>query len=163
LSAKVQYLDGKYDDLHLFTAAPRDNFSCPFTLTGAVAGGAPVKDFNCSGNPLLYSPKWTVNFGVEQIVPLRENLELVGTADTAWRASQWGAFEYLAFEHIPSYWATDLSLTLRRPDGGWSITGYIRNLENKRRNLAPQSSPIGVAVGHYSAPQTYGVRLSAKF
>ncbi|MFM5954842.1 MAG: TonB-dependent receptor [Novosphingobium sp.] len=163
LSAKVQYLDTKYDDLHLFTAAPRDNIACPFTLTGQIAGGAPVKDFNCSGYPLLFSPKWTVNLGIEQVVPLGDKLELVGNANTAWRDQQWGAFERLPFELIPAYWTTDLSLTLRRPDGGWALTGYVLNLEDKRRNLTPQSSPIGVAVGHYSAPATYGVRFSADF
>ncbi len=163
LNAKVQYLDSKYDDLHLFTAAPRDNIACPFTLTGQIAGGAPVKDFNCSGYPLLFSPKWTINFGIEQVVPLGDKLELVGSANTAWRDQQWGAFERLPFEVIPAYWTTDLSLTLRDAAGGWSLTGYVLNLEDKRRNLAPQSSPIGVAVGHYSAPATYGVRFSADF
>ncbi|MFM2371089.1 MAG: hypothetical protein RIS85_811 [Pseudomonadota bacterium] len=163
LNAKVQYLDAKYNDLHLYTAAPRDNFGCPFTFTGATAGGAPVKDFNCSGNPLLFSPKWTVNLGAEQVVPLGDDLELVGSVDTAWRASQWGAFEYLDFEKIPAYWTTDASLTLRTADGGLALTGFVRNIENKRRNLAPQASPLGVAVGHYSAPRTYGLRLSGNF
>ena len=163
LSGKVQYLDAKYDDLHLFTAAPRDNFACPFTFTGATAGGAPVKDFNCSGNPLLFSPKWTVNLGAEQVVPLGSTLELVANVNTAWRDAQWGAFEYLDFERIPAYWTTDAALTMRAPEGGWALTGYIRNIENKRRDLAPQASPLGVAVGHYSAPRTYGLRLSANF
>ncbi len=163
LNAKFQYLDSHYDDLHLFTAAPRDNFACPFTLTGGIAGGAPVKDFNCSGNPLLFSPKWTVNLGAEQIIPLGSDFELVANVDTAWRGAQFGAFEYLPFERIPAYWTTDVSLTLRDPDGGWALTGYVRNLEDERRNIAPQSSPIGVAVGHFTAPQTYGIRLSAKF
>jgi iron complex outermembrane receptor protein len=163
LSAKVQYLDAKYDDLHLFTAAPRDNFACPFTLTGQLAGGAPVKDFDCSGKTMLFSPKWTVNLGVEQVVPVGDSLELVGTVNTAWRDKQFGAFEYLPFELIPSYWTTDLNLTLRNRDGGWSVSGYVLNLEDKRRNLAPQSSPIGVAVGHYTAPLTYGLRVSAEF
>ena len=163
LTGKVQYLDAKYNDLHLFTAPPRDNFGCPFTFTGGTAGGAPVKDFNCSGNPLLFSPKWTVNLGAEQVVPLGSTLELVANVNTAWRDTQWGAFEYLDFERIPAYWTTDAALTVRAPDGGWALTGYIRNIENKRRNLAPQASPLGMAVGHYSAPQTYGLRLSATF
>ena len=163
LNAKVQYLDTKYDDLHLYTASPRDNIGCPSTLTGGSAGGAPVKDFNCSGNPLLFSPKWTVNLGAEQVVPLSGSLELVGTVNTAWRDSQWGAFEYLPFERIASYWTTDASLTLRQAEGGWSLTGFVYNLENKRRDLAPQSSPLGLAVAHYSAPRTYGLRLSGNF
>lgn len=163
ISGKVQYLDTKYNDLHLFTAAPRDNFACPFKFTGGFAGGAPVKDFNCSGNPLLFSPKWTVNLGVEQVVPVSSDLELVGNIDTAWRDAQWGAFEYLPFERIPAYWTTDLGITIRMPGAGLSLTGYIYNLENKRRNVAPQASPIGIAIGHYTAPRTYGLRLSGRF
>ena len=85
--------------------------------TGQIAGGAPVKDFNCSGYPLLFSPKWTINFGIEQVVPLGDKLELVGSANTAWRDQQWGAFERLPFEVIPAYWTTDLSLTLRDAAG----------------------------------------------
>ncbi|MFM2372151.1 MAG: hypothetical protein RIS85_1873, partial [Pseudomonadota bacterium] len=58
---------------------------------------------------------------------------------------------------------TDASLTLRTADGGLALTAFVRNIEDKRRNLAPQSSPLGVAVGHYSAPRTYGLRLSGNF
>ncbi|KPF52574.1 UNVERIFIED_ORG: iron complex outermembrane receptor protein [Sphingomonas sp. R1F5B] len=163
LSAKVQYLDTKYNDLHLYTASPRDNIGCPFTYTGAVAGGAPVKDFNCSGNPLLFSPKWTVNLGAEQVVPLNADVELVANVNTAWRDSQWGAFEYLDFERIPAYWTTDASLTVRAANGSLALTGFVRNIENKRRDLAPQASPLGMAVGHFSAPRTWGLRLSGNF
>lgn len=163
LSAKVQYLNTKYDDLHLYTASPRDNIACPSTLTGAVAGGAPVKDFNCSGTSLLFSPKWTVNLGAEQVVPVGEKLELVGGVNTAWRAGQWGAFERLPFEYINAYWTTDINLTLRSAGGHWALSAYVLNLENKRHDLTPQSSPIGLAVGHFSAPRTYGARLSADF
>jgi iron complex outermembrane receptor protein len=163
LNAKVQYLDAVYQELNLITASPRDNFACPFTFTGGRAGGQPIKDFNCSGNPLLFSPKWTVNLGAEQIVPLGDSLEIVANLDTAWRDSQWGAFEYLDFQRIPAYWTTDAALTLRDAEGGWSLTGFVRNIENRRRNLSPQVSPIGLAVGHFSAPRTYGLRLSGNF
>ena len=163
LSGKVQYLDSNYDNLHLFTASPRDNFDCPFTLTGGVAGGAPVKDFNCSGRPLLFSPKWTLNLGAEQVVPVGGDWELVGNVNTAWRDAQWGAFEYLDFERIRAYWTTDAQLTLRQSSSGLAVSAFVYNIENKRRDLAPQASPIGAAVGHYSAPRTYGIRLSESF
>jgi len=181
IGMKVQYLDTKYDDLHLYTAAPRDNFACgstavtygsnsrfPATTTNpagtpVLAGGAQVKDFNCSSNPSLFSPKWTVNIDAEQVVPLNDDLDLVGNISTAWRAKQWGAFEYLPFELIPSYWTTDASITLRKSDGALSLTAFAYNLENKRRDIAPQSSPIGVAISHYTAPRTYGLRLSGRF
>lgn len=165
LNAKVQYLNTKYDDLHLITASPRNNIACTPTDTGRKLsdGVTAILDFDCSGRPTLFSPKWTVNLGAEQVVPLGESLELVGAVNTSWRAKQWGGFEYLAFEQIPSYWLTDLNLTLRSADGGWSLGAYVRNLENERRVSRPQSSPIGFAIANYTAPRTYGLRLSAAF
>lgn len=163
LSAKVQYLDAKYDNLHLYTASPRDNINCPYTLTGATAGGAAVKDFDCAGKPLLFSPKWTINLGAEQIVPIGNDLELVGSAQTAWRDSQYGAFEFLDFEKIRAYWNTDLSLTLRDTEGHFSIGAFVNNLEDKRRITSPQLSPMGMAVANYSAPRTYGLKLGWNF
>ena len=162
LSGKVQYLDTRYDDLHLYTASPRDNINCPYTLTGALAGGAPVKDFNCTGRPLLFSPKWTVNLGAEQRVPLGD-YDLVGDVNTAWRDDQEGGFEYLAFEHIDDYWTTDLNLTLRYRPRDIALSAFVLNLENKRRLAGPQLAPTGQAVSTFTAPRTYGMRLSANF
>ena len=181
LSAKVAYLDAQYKDLHLYTAAPRDNLGCPFSLvtygsnprypatatnlagSQVRAGGQPVKDFNCSGNQGVFAPKWTLNLGAEQVVPVGGDLELVGRVDTAWRDAQWGGFEFLGFERIPAYWTTDASVTLRGANGGWSLSAYVLNLENKRRYLFPQQSPIGMAVTTVSAPRTWGVRFGADF
>lgn len=180
LSAKVAYLDSNYTELNLYTASPRDNIGCPFTLvnyghprypatttnpagTPVRAGGQQVKEFNCSGNQGVFSPKWTMNFGLEQVVPLNDAMEIVGRVDTAYRGSQWGALEFLAFERIPSYWTTDASVALKDVDGGWSVSIYALNLENKRRSIFPQQSPIGMAVTSYSAPRTWGVRLGAEF
>lgn len=167
LSLQAQYLKTKYTDLHLYTAAPRDNINCPSSIMmsgGApiIVGGAPAKDFNCTGNPLLFSPKWTVNMGLEQVIPLGD-LELVGSARTSWRAKQWGSFEYLVHQLIPSYWLSDLSLTLRQADKGWGVSGFINNVEGNRHSTRPQASPLGFATTTYSAPRTYGIRVSADF
>ena len=165
LSAKVQYLDTKYKELTLTTASPRNNINCPSSETGSYLsdGSTPILAFDCSGRPLLYSPKWTVNLGVEQIVPLSDKYELVGSVNTSWRSSQYGAFEYLDFEKIRSYWLTDANLAVRLTDGGLSLGAFVQNIENKRRIATPQSSPIGFAVARYTAPRTYGLRLSAEF
>lgn len=163
LSAKVQYLNARYDDLHLYTASPRDNINCPSTLRGDFAGGQPVKDFDCSGKQAVFAPKWTVNLGAEQVVPLTDDLELVGSVATAWRASQNGGFEFAAFERIPAYWTTDLNLMLRSADGKWSFGAYLLNLEDERRIAIPQLAPTGQAVAILTAPRTYGLRLAADF
>lgn len=155
---KVQYLSAKYDDIHLYTASPRDNFNCPFTLTDAFAGGEPVKDIDCSGRPAQYSPRWSVNMGIEHEYQTRGDWSLVTRLSTAWRDEQWGGFEYLdEFERIPSYWSTDFELELR--SSRWSATVFARNIEDKREVSAPTLAPTGQAVAIYSPPRTVGLRI----
>jgi len=163
LSAKVQYLDTKYEGLILQTLAPRDNFDCPRTVTSISTPTGPVIQFDCSGRPLLQSPKWTVNFGIEQVLPLTGSLELVGSVNTAWRDKAWTNFNYLTFMEAPAYWSTSANLTLRQNEGRWSISAYATNLENKRRLFQGNASPIGFAVNNYTPPRTYGLRVAAGF
>ena len=94
-------------------------------------------------------------------MPLSEDLTLIGSVNSAWRDKQLGGFERLDFERIPAYWNTDLNLTLQA--GRIGVGAFVRNLEGKRRNLAPQLAPTGQAVTLFSAPRTYGLRLTADF
>lgn len=162
LSARYNYLNATYDDLHFITAAPRDNFGCSFTLPGGVAGGAPLKDFDCSGKPALFSPKYTVNAGIEQTFPLA-SFDLVASVNTTWRDSQWGSIEYIEHEYIPAYSMTDASLALHAPGGKWSVTAYARNLENKRRAVSIQAPVQGPGMVSYGPGATYGLWLRASF
>jgi len=164
LSGKVQYLDTQYKDLFLRTAPPRDNFNCPRSVDGTLNDGVtPIIKFDCSGRPLLFAPKWTVNFGAEQILPVGSDLELVAGVFTAWRGKQWGGFNYLDFQLIPAYWNTGATLTLKDVDGRWSLGAYVNNIENNRQISQPQASPIGFATARYTAPRTYGLRLTGAF
>ncbi|MEZ5742818.1 MAG: TonB-dependent receptor [Sphingomonadaceae bacterium] len=164
LSAKVQFLDTKYQGLILRTAPPRDNFNCPRSVDGTLADGVtPIFAFDCSGNSLLFSPKWTLNLGAEQVIPMSDNVDLVASVFTAWKDDQWGNFNYLDFQRIPANWTTGASLTFKDVDGGWSLGGYVNNIENNRHVSYPQASPIGFAVVRYTAPRTYGVRFTGDF
>ena len=162
LSLRYNYLDARYDDLHFVTAPPRDNFGCPVTLPGGTAGGAPLKDFDCSGKPALYSPKYTLNAGIEQAFPLSA-FDLVASVYSTWRGEQWSSIEYVEHELIPSYSTTDVSLSLRGPDEKWSVSAYARNLEDKRRALSAQAPLVGAALVSYGPGTTYGVQLRASF
>ena len=162
LSARYNYLKATYDELHFITAPPRDNFACPFTFTGGTAGGAPVKDFDCSGKPAMYAPEHIFNAGIEQTFPMG-GYDLVASVHSTWRDEQWSSIEYVAHELIPSYWATDASLTLHAPDDRWSVSAYGRNLEDERRALSAQTPVIGAGMVSYGAGATYGLRVRAAF
>jgi iron complex outermembrane receptor protein len=162
LSLKTQYLDAKYDDLHFITASPRDNFNCSYVLTGAVSGGAAVKDFNCSGKTAIFAPKWTVNVGATQTFNLG-SYDLIGSLNGSWRAEQQGTFEFLEESIIPAYWTWDADLTLAEGTDKWSLTAYVNNLADERQMVAPQLAPTGQLISIYNAPRTYGMRLNYKF
>lgn len=167
-NVEVQYLDSRYKRLNFLTAPPRNNINCPSTpLIGAngqrvTVSGQGALNFDCSGKPLLFSPKWSANLGVEHTLSLGK-LELVGSARTSWRSSQFGALEYLSFQKIQSYWVSDASLTAKGPDGRLAVTAFIHNIENKRRVARPLASPLGFASVIYTAPRLYGVRISSQF
>ena len=181
VSARMQYLDTVYKGLNLYTAAPRDNFNCarnsvlygqdpryPATTAnpaGTVvrAGGNPVVRFDCSGNPLLYSPKWSFGVGLEQVIPISASFEAVARVDTQWQDEQWGNFNFLAQQLIPAYWTSNLNLSLNNLDSDWSLTLFVNNLENERQIGSAQASPIGFAVARRTSPRTWGLRLSADF
>lgn len=168
LGAKVQYLDTEYTNASYFTAYNSNNYGCPGTDTGAVvaAGGSagnPIVEYDCSGRPLLFSPEWTFNFDVEQVFPLENGMELVANVNASYRDDQYGIQTYAEeYSLIPSYWLVDASLTLNNFDSNWSVTGYVRNLGDTRRNLFPQTSGTYV-VAHWNDPRTYGLTLSMEF
>jgi iron complex outermembrane receptor protein len=59
---------------------------------------------------------------------------------------------------------SNASLTFRPVAQSWSITGYINNIEDKRRaNLSYYNDPTSTYAKVYSAPQTYGVRINYAF
>ena len=163
LSGKVQYLDTLYKGLTLRTLAPRDNYNCPRTVTNIMTPSGPVIEFDCSGRPLLQAPQWTVNLGVEQVVPLPGEVELAGSVNTSWRDSFWTNFNYLDFMRTPAYWTTSATLTLRASDGKWAVGAFVSNIEGDRRIVQASASPIGFATGSFTPPRTYGLRLSAGF
>lgn len=162
LTLRLNYLDATYDDLHFITAAPRDNIGCVYALTGTVVGGQPLKNFNCSGMPAIYSPKFTVNGGIDQTFPLGP-LNLIASLYSKWQSSQWGSLEYIQHELIPSYSTTDAALMLQGADAKWSVTAYADNLEDKRRAINIAQSPLGTANTSFGPPLTYGVRAETRF
>lgn len=158
IDATVQYLDANYDDLHFYTSAPRDNINCPFTVTDA--GGL---DFNCSGNQAIYSPKWTINLGLEQTFPLSNGMLVIAALDTRYVSDQVAGFMNLDHDKIEGHTTTNINVTLESAESDWYVSLYAKNLENKRRVQVGQGAPIGVALVTAGPNLTYGLRFGVNF
>ncbi len=161
INATVQYTDAVYDSFVYFQpgTVPGGNVlvNCPQTAVGA--------EFrvDCSGKPAFNAPEWIVNLGVQQTVPLG-SVKLVGAIDTQFKTERFTALQYLDPQLTPSSWTTNAQLTLAAEDDRWSITGFVRNIENERVLTGSQQfAATNALTGVYTAPRTYGIRGNIKF
>jgi iron complex outermembrane receptor protein len=162
LSADLQYLDATYGSF--IYDAPAGTPPTP-VLTGCAqtAISPTLQQVNCSGKQVYNSPKWTLNFGLEQTLHLRR-FNLVGSADTQYKSSRYVGFEYLASELQTPTWQTNLELTLAPVGGPWSVQMYVHNVENDRYTVNANLFTFGNLLTYSTAPpRTFGGRVSLKF
>lgn len=156
LRADVQYLEATNDD---FTYK---NLGYPYTNCAVSPTGSPaVFSVNCSGLPSYNSPKLSLNLGAEQVVQLGE-YKLVLQADTQYKSGRYTYFDYATEQFQPSSWTTNAQVTFGSAENRWSISGFVRNIENTRLLTSPIAA-FGLLAGYSTPPRTYGVRVSAKF
>jgi iron complex outermembrane receptor protein len=166
LSGNVQYVDNTLDQ---FTYnVPRGGTSlppavgCPYS--DALEGGRTVYAVNCSGKPGLNAPRWSVNAGIRQDIPLGDyNLQL--SLDGRYRSNRVIGFEYLAQHNTGSDFLADASASFGPQSEQWQLTAWVRNLTNRdMRVLAQYNGTVGgIIASTYAPPRTYGVRASVKF
>ena len=161
LSTDIQYLDAKNLDFvyqQANTGTP-PLVGCGYTLNTA----ATLYSVNCTGLPAYNSPKWTLNFGGQQTIPLGA-FQFVAQADTQYRTSRYAGFAYLPEQKLGDVWRTNAQLSVGPADNKWLIAGFVRNIENKRTIAYSATTPLANAlVAGTLAPRTYGVRGSVRF
>ena len=159
LSANVQYLDSRL--VHYSYQSPVSGGQ-PYSGCN-VTPGATVYTVDCSGKPGINSPRWTINLGGDQVVPLGA-YQVVLSADTQYRSSRYVGTEFIPAELIAPNWSTNAQVSIGAKDGRYVLGAFIRNIEGNRTpqfgTLVPGSNLIVVTP---SAPRTYGLRLSGRF
>ena len=156
LNADVQYLDGRYNSFTYSSPAPSYT-GCAQTPSG------PLFVINCSGKAAINSPKWTINFGAQQVIPFG-NYQIVLDADTQYRSGRFVGFEYIPQEYVDHTWITNASVSIGAKDGKYVVSAFVRNIENNRFQVFGTPVPASnLVVSLNAAPRTYGVRLSTKF
>lgn len=135
-------------------------------FVGAVSayGGATVP-INLSGSRLPFAPEWTLT------ATLTHDFHFAWGDVTAEVRSAYKSDYYLAAYNYPSlrqpgYTNTDASLTYTSPKGQWSLTAFVRNIEDKRvyrfANFAA-SGANNFFLWQFSDPRTAGVRATINF
>ena len=159
LSADVQYLDAKQKRFS-YPAGPGNP-----PLTGCnVSFNATLQSpfrVDCSGFQSYNSPKWTINLAAQQTIPLGDYRIVVG-ADTQHKSSRNIGFAYLPQQRIGSDWISNAQVQFGPEDEQWSISAFVRNIENERTLTFASTHPTAqFLTAGQTPPRTYGV--SAKF
>lgn len=163
LNATVQYLDAKFDRFVYNTPVQvgPPATGCPAAIS---ATDPSVYAVNCSGMPAYQSPKWTINMGIQQTLPIDDSHKIVASFDTQYKSSRYIGFEYLSFQRVGSTWQSNATLSFGSQDDSWNLSAFVANIENNR---IPTTGPYYsfAASGNLitSAPRTYGLRGAIKF
>ncbi len=155
LSANIQYLDAKYTDFTYTTPA------APPTRCRVIPG-APVT-IDCSGLEALRSPRWTMNFGLRQTVPVGD-YKIVFDGNARYQSTTYVGFELLDAQRQLGFWTGSASLAFGPEDDRWSVSAFVNNIGNQR----PWGDIIfnnnaNLFAGAPGAPRLYGVRLSVSY
>ncbi len=125
--------------------------------------GGPPFGGTYSGFPLPFAPSWSANLGYQHSWKMDSNGLLTARIETHLEAATWVTFDEKPGTHQPSYSMSNAYLTYDFPNGKWSLTAYVKNIENTPVLVNGQSGPMGVVAADIAPPRTFGLQLTAKF
>ncbi|CCA90383.1 TonB-dependent receptor [Novosphingobium sp. PP1Y] len=168
-SANVQYLNGKYNSLQTANFSPTGapvSTGCTVTgtrLANPGVNGARFFDIDCSGKPTVNSPRWSANVGYEHTFDLGGDMELIAGLRSNIESSRFLNANFRDVEKQGAFMMSDAYLTLEGPEGRWTVTAFINNIEDEEVLARAGSRPIlDFPIGTLRPPRTYGARLGFK-
>jgi iron complex outermembrane receptor protein len=164
LSFQAQYLRSRYDNFVYLTLGPP---AAARTTCVVSAGTPPNGAVDCSGQPTLRSPTWTLVGSVEQGLPLGNGGRLVGGANVRYEGRYQTDASYLPEAIANASTRLNLTFGYEAPDGVWSLKAYVDNVTDATSITATTQSTSYAANQAFGVrllpPRTYGVRGQVKF
>lgn len=164
LNLDLQYLDAKEISFVYPSLAVLGPPTTGCGFTGPTAGFYTV---NCSGQRSVNAPEWTINAGVEQVIPLANGANIKINAQTRYQSSVQTSYDFYAQGQQGGYWMSDAYLTYEAPDNKYYVTAFISNIEDTAAVTYTQPHPRGsvplLVRQSLTAPRTYGLRVGVKF
>jgi len=118
---------------------------------------------NYTGFTLPFAPELSVNAGYQHSWSLLNGARLTARAETHIESGSWVTFSEVANTYQSAYTLSNLFLTFDAPNRKWSVSAYVKNLENKPVLANGQSGPAMLETVDLGPPRTYGMQISAKF
>jgi iron complex outermembrane receptor protein len=137
-----------------------------------------VDDLDYSGKDMPFAPRWSISASFSHDFSLPNGGILTATLDSRYQSSYKIYFldtvlniesdgsvtelEVADIAYQEAHHISNAALVYAHPEGKWTLTGYVKNLENYavKRNLELMGGVTNFRVG---SPRTYGAILSVKF
>lgn len=116
-----------------------------------------------TGDQLPFAPYLSINAGLEHSWELDGKGTVTARIETHFESPTWVNVEEPPGTRQPAYTKSNIYLTYDAPGHNWSVTGYIKNLENAPVLVNSQGGPGGLVAGDIAPPRTFGAQVSAKF
>jgi iron complex outermembrane recepter protein len=148
LQAYATYTDARYD-------------SFPNAIDGYVDPSGKTL-FNLSGYPLALAPDYAARVGYDHSFGLADGATLTPAVSVYWQSSMYLRPNTLGIGQQGAYSKSDCRLTYAAANGHWELEGFVHNIENKDVATSENVLAVGELTRVYSAPRTYGMRVSVK-
>jgi iron complex outermembrane recepter protein len=158
VNLSVSYLNSKWSDLKMIYY-----YDWTLKLVDGVATEVYKKGADYTGKPMMSTPPWTVNLSYNRSFNLPNGGVLRTTVSAKIRSAfrlSWADEDY-PYNFQEGYHMEDFQVVYNSPEGHWSLSGFVKNIENyaEKRMYMSGMSPI-LTIGD---PRTFGGVLSIKF
>lgn len=166
LRGAVSYVDSEYDQFIIQQSAlfvPPGRVACPVSAPNAQG----LVTINCSGFPMIRSPKWSGNVGFTQVLDLAGGGNITLDADMAFASKRYVTADFTAAQLAKAYQNVSAALTYNAPDDQWFVSAFVRNLTNAKIYTGGGGHQAAFVAGwntsNIAPPRTWGVRAGVKF
>jgi len=125
-----------------------------------------VQQPNFAGNKPPFSPKFVITMGYEHEFDLGGAGSLTARANTTFKSAYFTDFYNYRDGQQKAFTQTDLSLQYKSDNDMFTVTGFVRNLENKRPltyGSFVSAGPDDIFNWQFGTPRTYGIRVGVDF
>ncbi|WP_255211435.1 TonB-dependent receptor domain-containing protein [Sphingopyxis granuli] len=122
-------------------------------------------DAELGGNELPNSPHWTVNLGAQYTIPIND-WDLTLRGDYYRQGKSWARVYNTAIDRLKSWDNANISMTLERPDSGFAMQLYVKNVFNKTpiTDAFINSDDSGLTTNVFTLdPRIIGFNMSKRF
>ena len=116
-----------------------------------------------SGDVLPFAPKLSGMIGYQHTWSLDAKGGLTARVESHLETDTWVTFQESPGTHEPGHSISNAYLTYDGPNGKWSLSAYVRNLEDRAVLANGQGGPVGLTTADVLPPRTYGFQLMARF